>query len=216
MSENQNSAVADVPETLPPLTVVYRGLGPVQACRLSAALYTAGVRSFEVTMTGDRPMEAIERLSRELSDDAVVGAGTVTTADEAAAAAAAGAGFIVSPHFDPQVVARTRAEGLLSVPGALTPTEIMAARSAGADVVKVFPINAVGADYIHQLRGPMPDLTVMASGGVTPALAAEVVATGAACIAVGSHLLGAAVDGSHDPGELRDRTGEFLRAVGAS
>ncbi len=83
-------------------------------------------------------------------------------------------------------------------------------------MVKVFPINAVGADYVRQLRGPMPDLTVMASGGVTPELAAEVVAAGARCVAVGSHLLGAAPDGGHDPGRLRDRVGVFLRAVGVA
>lgn len=200
---------------LSPLTVVYRGLTPEQTCTLSSALYAAGVRSFEVTMTGPQPMETISLLCRELADDAIVGAGTVSTTDEVAAAAAAGARFVVSPHFDADVVTRTRAEGLLSVPGALTPTEVMAARRAGADVVKIFPVNAVGADYIRQLRGPMPDLTVMASGGVTPSLAAELVAAGAACVAVGSHLLGAAADGSHDPGELRDRTAEFLQAAGA-
>ncbi|GAA4617327.1 MULTISPECIES: bifunctional 4-hydroxy-2-oxoglutarate aldolase/2-dehydro-3-deoxy-phosphogluconate aldolase [Saccharopolyspora] len=201
---------------LSPLTVVYRGMAPQQVLRLSEALHQAGVRSFEVTMTGERPMETIELLSRELPGDALIGAGTVSTPEQVSASAAAGARFAVSPHFDAEVVERTREEGLLSVPGAFTPTEIMAARKAGADVVKVFPINAVGADYLRQLRGPMPDLVVMASGGVTPALAAEVVAAGAACVAVGHHLLGAAPDGTFDPAELRVRTGEFLRAVGAA
>jgi 2-dehydro-3-deoxyphosphogluconate aldolase / (4S)-4-hydroxy-2-oxoglutarate aldolase len=203
-------------EVLPPLTVVYRGLTPEQTCRLSLALYETGVRAFEVTMTGEHPMDAIRLLRRELDGDAVVGAGTVASPEQVKAAAAVGGRFIVSPHFDPEVVAATRDAGLLSVPGAFTATEIMAARRAGADVVKIFPINAVGADYVRQLRAPMPDLPVMASGGVTPALAAEVVAAGAVCVAVGSHLLGAAADGSHDPGELRERTGEFLYALGAS
>lgn len=201
---------------LSPLTVVYRGLTPQQALRLSTALHEAGMRSFEVTMTGDRPMETIELLSRELPGDSLIGAGTVSTPEQVTTSAGAGARFVVSPHFDAQVVERTRREGLLSVPGAFTPTEIMAARNAGADVVKVFPINAVGADYLRQLRGPMPDLAVMASGGVTPTLAAEVVAAGAQCVAVGHHLLGAAPDGGFDPGELRDRTAEFLQAAGAA
>ncbi|TDC93512.1 bifunctional 4-hydroxy-2-oxoglutarate aldolase/2-dehydro-3-deoxy-phosphogluconate aldolase [Saccharopolyspora aridisoli] len=201
---------------LSPLTVVYRGLTPQQALRLSTALHEAGMRSFEVTMTGDRPMETIELLCRELPGDALIGAGTVSTPEQVTASAAAGARFVVSPHLDARVVERTRREGLLSVPGALTPTEIMTARNAGADVVKVFPVNAVGADYLRQLRGPMPDLEVMASGGVTPTLAAEVVAAGAKCVAVGHHLLGADPDGGFDPGELRDRTSEFLRAAGAT
>lgn len=202
--------------TLPTITVVFRGMSPATTLALSTALHDGGVRGFEVTMTGDRPMEAIELLSAELPADALVGAGTVTTTDEVTASAAAGARFVVSPHLDTRLVEHARGAGLLSVPGAFTPTEIMTARRAGADVVKIFPVNAVGADYIRQLRGPMPDVPVMASGGVTPALAGELAAVGVERFAVGHHLLGAQPDGTHDPAVVRERAGEFLRACEAA
>lgn len=202
--------------SLPTITVVFRSMSPAATVELSTALYDCGVRGFEVTMTGDRPMETVALLGAELPADALVGAGTVTTAEEVAASAAAGARFVVSPHLDTDVVARTRGEGLVSVPGAFTPTEIMAARRAGADVVKVFPVNAVGADYVRQLRGPMPDLRVMASGGVTPELARELGEAGVRHLAVGHHLLGAQPDGTFDPARVRERTREFLRACGVT
>ncbi|QUH04030.1 bifunctional 4-hydroxy-2-oxoglutarate aldolase/2-dehydro-3-deoxy-phosphogluconate aldolase [Saccharopolyspora erythraea] len=195
------------------LTAIYRGMSPQQCLRLTIALHDLGVRSFEVTMTGGSPIESLRLLRKELGAEAHIGAGTVTTTAEVEAVAAAGAGFVVSPHLDADVVTATKAAGLVSIPGAFTATEIVAARRAGADVVKIFPINAVGADYIRQLRAPLPDLTVMASGGITPQLAHDCVAAGATMIGVGSHLLGAHADGTFDADVLRRRTAEFLDAI---
>jgi Entner-Doudoroff aldolase len=194
------------------LTVVYRGLDPKQTCVLSQALYAAGVRSFEVTTTAERPMEAIRLLIAELGDDAEVGVGTVMEPDQVSAAAEAGARFVVSPHVDPAVVERTVADGLVSIPAAFTPTEIVTARRTGAHVVKIFPINVVGAEFIRQVRGPLPDIAVMASGGVTPQLARECMAAGARMVAAGAHLFGAHPDGTFDPAELQARASEFLHA----
>ena len=189
------------------LTVIYRGLEPDRTVHLTRALFG----SFEVTMTGGRPLES---LRAEFGPEVVVGADTIF---DPAEAADAGAEFVVSPHLDPEIVVRTRAAGLASVPGAFTPTDIVAARRAGADLVKIFPVNVVGADYLLQLAGPLPGLAVTASGGLQPDLVRACRAAGAVVAGIGSHLLGADADGGFDPDDLgRRRTTEFLRAAGRS
>lgn len=172
--------------------VIFRGHSTGECVELAHALYDAGVRLFEVTLNSERPYDAIAALRAELGDQALVGAGTVLTPSEVKAAADAGAQLIVSPNLDEAVVAQTKTLGLGSVPGAFSPTEVVRAAQQGADLVKVFPIGPVGADFIRQLRAPLPDIPFMATGGVDARLAAECVAAGADSVGVGTHLLGAA------------------------
>lgn len=194
------------------VVVIFRGLDP-QRCRDAAlALYEAGLRSFEVTLNSEHACEGIRALRAALPAEAAVGAGTVLTADDVGAAREAGASFVISPDLNEEVVARTLAEGMVSVPGALTATEVLRAQRAGAHIVKVFPLAPVGADYIRQLRGPIADVPLLVSGGVGAGLAAECFAAGADVAGVGLPLFD--VDqNSASAGEITEAGRRFLARI---
>ncbi|MQA11674.1 MAG: hypothetical protein GEU98_24620 [Pseudonocardiaceae bacterium] len=169
---------------------IYRGQSVRRCLELSAVLHQAGIRLFEVTLNGGEPFEAINALHDEYGGEFPIGAGTVLTADDVSRAADAGARFIVSPNVDEAVIGRAKALGLNVIPGAFTPTEVVRAAQLGADLVKVFPIRPVGADYIRQLRGPLPDVPLLATGGVDAELAGACMAAGCTGVGVGVQLLG--------------------------
>lgn len=129
------------------------------------AVIAGGFRIVEVTMTTPDCLEHIQALSER--HGLVVGAGTVLSVDDAKEAMAAGARFLVSPVTDPQVITFCRQHDLVSVPGTLTPTEMMTAHRAGADIVKLFPGPANGADFVKAVRGPLPFLRIFPTSGVT-------------------------------------------------
>lgn len=170
--------------------IIFRGQGPQQCADIAETLYEAGVRLFEVTLNSADPYAAITAVRDRVGEDAMVGAGTVLTTDEVDRAAGAGAQFMVSPDVDADVIERTKSLDLGSVPGALSPTEVLRAVRAGADIVKIFPIRSVGADHVRQLRGPIPDVPYMGTGGVDTALARECIEAGCTGVGVGVHLLG--------------------------
>jgi 2-dehydro-3-deoxyphosphogluconate aldolase/(4S)-4-hydroxy-2-oxoglutarate aldolase len=126
----------------------------------------------------------------------LLGSGTVTTAKEAEDTINAGAEFVVSPSLHPEVIAATKAAGRLSIPGALTPTEVITAHRAGADYVKIFPCSAMGgASYLRSLLAPFPHLKLIPTGGVTLKTAEEFIRAGARALGVGSDLVNlAAID----------------------
>ncbi|MEW2357165.1 bifunctional 4-hydroxy-2-oxoglutarate aldolase/2-dehydro-3-deoxy-phosphogluconate aldolase [Spirillospora sp. NPDC029432] len=192
--------------------VIYRGQTVRECLRATAELYRAGIRLFEVTLNGDDPFTAIEALAKEYGGEIPIGAGTVLTPEDVSRAADAGARFMVSPHVDAAVVAATKEAGLVSIPGAFTPTEIVQAVRLGADVVKVFPIGPVGADHIRQLRGPLPDVPMLATGGVDAELAGACVRAGCDGVGVGVQLFGErALAG--DPAALAEGARRFLDAT---
>lgn len=198
------------------IVVVLRGLEPAACVRASRALAAGGIGLFEVTMNSPRPLEGIRALIEAFGDRAGIGAGTVTSVEQVESAADAGARYVVSPDTNPAVIRRTRELGLVSIPGALTPTEVLRARDAGAHMVKVFPIRSVGADYLRQLRGPIDDVRFVATGGVTLEMIPELMAAGASAVAMGLHLLR---DGSADPDDvevLKARAPLFRQAAGAT
>ncbi|MFO7546419.1 MAG: bifunctional 4-hydroxy-2-oxoglutarate aldolase/2-dehydro-3-deoxy-phosphogluconate aldolase [Trueperaceae bacterium] len=197
------------------IVIVLRGLAPDACLRASRALLAGGISLFEVTMNSPRPTDAIRALVAELGERAWIGAGTVTSVDHVEAAAAAGARYVVSPDTNPAVIHRTRELGLVSVPGALTPTEVLAARDAGAHFVKVFPIRSVGADHLRQLRGPIDDVRFIATGGVTLEMIPELMEAGASAVAMGLHLLGADPFTTGEFAELTERAQLYREAVGA-
>ncbi|TQL66399.1 2-dehydro-3-deoxyphosphogluconate aldolase/(4S)-4-hydroxy-2-oxoglutarate aldolase [Nocardioides albertanoniae] len=190
--------------------IIFRGQEPQQCADIAETLYEAGMRLFEVTLNSADPYAGITAVRDRVGQDAMVGAGTVLTTDEVDRAAAAGAQFMVSPDVDVDVIEHTKALGLSSVPGALTPTEVRRAVRAGADVVKIFPIRSVGADHVRQLRGPLPDVSYMGTGGVDIALARDCIEAGCTGIGVGVHLLG---DPS-DPDTLVAGARRLAEAVG--
>lgn len=192
--------------------VIYRGQTLKQCLELSAALHSAGIRLFEVTLNGVEPFTAIKALHDEYGGDLPIGAGTVLTADDVSRAADAGARIIVSPNLDEAVVTRTKDLGLISIPGAFTPTEIVRAMQSGADMVKVFPVRPVGADYIRQLQGPLPDVPMFATGGVDAELAGACMRAGCAGVGVGIQLFGERALGG-DPAALAAEARRFLDAT---
>ena len=180
---------------------------------LARALLAGGVVSVEVTMTTPGALAGIERLARELGDSAVLGVGTVLDAATCRNAIEAGAHFIVSPHFDPETVATARRYARISIPGGYTPTEILSAWTAGADLVKVFPSASVGPRFFRDLLAPLPQLRLIPTGGVELANVAEWVRSGAACVGAGSTLMPKEAIGRGDWGAITSSARAFVEAV---
>ena len=153
------------------------------------ALAEGGVRALEVTMSVPRAIELIAELAPTLPGNLIFGAGTVLDAETARRAAGAGAQFIVSPIFRPDVIAACHQEGVPVMPGCFTATEIYAAWEAGADIVKVFPATSVGPAYLKDIRGPLPQVKLMPTGGVSIDNVGEWLRAGAVAVGVGSALL---------------------------
>ena len=156
---------------------------------LADALHAGGLTALEVTLNSPTAFEVIERLLKHVGDRMAVGAGTVLRVSEVERVAAIGGQFIVSPNRDARVIERTKQLGLLSFPGCFTPSEIVEALDAGADAVKLFPATMLGVGYVRALRGPLPDVRYVPTGGVTPELAREYLQAGAWAVGVGSELI---------------------------
>jgi 2-dehydro-3-deoxyphosphogluconate aldolase/(4S)-4-hydroxy-2-oxoglutarate aldolase len=155
------------------------------------ALAEGGVRALEVTMTVPRAIDLIGALAPTLPGDFLLGAGTVLDPDTARRAVGAGAQFIVSPVFRPEVIAAGHQHNVPVMPGCFTATEILSAWDAGADVVKVFPATSVGPGYLKDIRGPLPQVKLMPTGGVSIDNVGDWLRAGAVAVGVGSALLDA-------------------------
>jgi len=156
---------------------------------VTAAISRGGVKAIEITMTVPGALEVIRTMAGEKAAGTIVGAGTILDAETALAAIRAGADFIVSPVLNPDIVRACRDAGVFVAPGAFTPTEIVEAWNLGADVVKVFPATSLGPTFFKDLRGPLPSIRLMPTGGVSLDNAAEFIRQGACCVAVGTALL---------------------------
>ena len=177
---------------LPPRAVVaiFRAPTAEHFVPTSEALWDAGVRCFEYTLTTDGALDALVEL-RKLLPEALVGVGTVRTVDHIRAATEAGAQFAVSQIFLPELAAAAREQQIAFVPGALTPTEVVTAWNAGVPAVKVSPIGPLGGvTYLNELRGPLPDVAMMPTGGVTLDAAVRYLDAGAVAVGVSGALLG--------------------------
>ena len=155
------------------------------------AIAAGGVRALEVTMTVPGAIDLIRALAPTLPPGFLLGAGTVLDPRTAAAVIDAGAQFVVSPVFRPPVIEACHARDVAAMPGCFTPTEILAAWDAGADVVKVFPATALGPAFFKDIRGPLPQVKLMPTGGVTIENAGEWIRAGAVAVGVGTALLDA-------------------------
>lgn len=159
------------------------------------ALMAGGVRALEITMTVPRAVELIAQLAPSLPPEFILGAGTVLNAATARDVIAAGARFVVSPVFKREVIDVCREHDVVSAPGCFSPTEILAAWEAGADVVKVFPATALGPGYFKDVLAPLPQVKLMPTGGVTKDNAGDWIKAGAVALGVGTAMLDAkAVD----------------------
>jgi 2-dehydro-3-deoxyphosphogluconate aldolase / (4S)-4-hydroxy-2-oxoglutarate aldolase len=193
---------------------VVRTPTPELAARAAAAVMEGGISIFEITMTVPNAVEVIRALVERFGDRALVGAGTVLDAAGANACIDAGAAFIVSPGFDAATVAAVRARDTAVMPGALTPTEVITAWKAGADVVKIFPASAAGgAPYLRALRGPLPQVKLMPTGGVNVNTAAAYIEAGAVALGVGSELVDPAALARGEDALLTERARALVDAV---
>lgn len=184
---------------------------------VARALAAGGVTCLEVTLTTPGAFDALARIRDDLGPEAAVGAGTVLTSGQARDALAAGAGFLVSPVVDAELIRGVAKSGIPCYPGAWTPTEVYAAWQAGAAAVKLFPACTGGPAHLRQLRAPLPEIPLMAVGGVDIARARDYIAAGACAVGIGSPLLRGA---DRDPGgealaALADRARALLEGVGA-
>lgn len=184
------------------------------ATRAVQAISAGGIPVAEITMTVPNAVEVIRDVARQYGREVLIGAGTVTTLQQAEACMAAGAEFIVSPGLSVPVLAAVQAAGKLAIPGALTPTELMTARANGARLVKIFPCGSVGgAKYLKSLRGPFPDAALIPTGGVNAANAAELIAAGAFALGVGAELVDAAALRDGNLAKITQAARELVQAV---
>ena len=160
-----------------------------EALFAAEAVCSSGIPIVEVTMTIPGALGIIQQLTRHRTD-IIVGAGTISDVETAAQCLDAGAGFLTSPGLDLEIVEFALKRGIVVLPGALTPSEVMAAWKAGADFVKVFPCSQVGGpDYIRTLKAPFPQVPLIAAGGVNQKNAADYILAGATALGIGQHLI---------------------------
>ena len=188
-----------------------RNVPPGKAASIGGAFAAGGVRVMELTLNEpeDEALRSITALAAVADDlGALVGAGTVLSIGSAKRAVDAGARFIVSPHTDTELIAWCALSGVPCYPGALSPTEIHAAWSAGASAVKLFPAAAVGTGYLKQIGGPFPDIPFVPTGGVSAETAGDWFAAGAVAVGMGGWLIG---DG--EPAGITERSKRVAAAV---
>jgi 2-dehydro-3-deoxyphosphogluconate aldolase/(4S)-4-hydroxy-2-oxoglutarate aldolase len=172
------------------LIPVLRARSAKEALGVVEAMVAGGVTVVEVTMTVPGAIDVLRELKRSYGNKLLLGSGTVTDRKECAATIEAGAEFVVSPSLHMDVIAETKAADKVSLPGALTPTEVITAWRAGADFVKVFPCSAMGgASYLKSLKAPFPFLRLVPTGGVTLQTAASFLEAGASALGIGADLV---------------------------
>ncbi len=156
---------------------------------LAEALVKGGVTTLEITVDSDRSYQLIGEVKKHLGTTALVGAGTVLDAETAHTAIQAGADFIFSPTFNTDLIEMTKRYGVISIPGVLTPSEMVEAYQAGADLVKIFPASAFGPSYIKDLQGPLGHIPMIPTGGVNVENIGTYIANGAVAAGVGGSLV---------------------------
>jgi 2-dehydro-3-deoxyphosphogluconate aldolase/(4S)-4-hydroxy-2-oxoglutarate aldolase len=193
---------------------VVRATTADEAMRAIDAIREGGIAVLEITMTVPGAVDVIEQVTARFGNDALVGAGTVLDAETAKACIAAGAQFIVSPALNMETIAYCRAQDVAVMPGALTPTEVVQAWNAGADLVKVFPAGAVGgASYLKALKAPLPQIELVPTGGVSLKTAADFIKAGAAALGVGADLVDIKAIREGQAGMITDRAKQFVQIV---
>ena len=187
-----------------------------ELARVADAIRAGGVDIIEFTLTTPGALRIIEDSAARFGDDVLLGAGTVLDSETARAAILAGAQFIVSPTTDFATIELCHRYGKAVVPGAFTPTEILAAWQAGADFVKVFPAGVVGPGYLKDVRGPLPQVKLIPTGGVGKVNAGDFIKAGAAALAVGGDLVSNKLVDSGDFAQLTANARELVAAVRAA
>ena len=196
---------------------VVRAATVEDATRAVEAICAGGIPILEITMTVPNAISVIRHVVREHGSAALIGAGTVTTGEQAEQCIRAGAEFLVSPGMSTHVLAVAQACAKLAIPGALTPTELMHAQDNGAKLIKIFPCgNVGGAKYLQSLRGPFPHVALIPTGGVSASNAADYIAAGAFALGVGGDLINAAALREWNLAKITQAARELVEAVRAA
>jgi 2-dehydro-3-deoxyphosphogluconate aldolase/(4S)-4-hydroxy-2-oxoglutarate aldolase len=196
---------------------VVRAATVEDATRAVEAICAGGIPILEITMTVPNALSVIRHVVREHGSAALIGAGTVITGEQADQCIRAGAEFLVSPGLSTHVLAVAQACAKLAIPGALTPTELMHAQDHGAKLIKIFPCgNVGGAKYLRSLRAPFPHASLIPTGGVNAANAADYVAAGAFALGVGGDLVNAATLRAGNLAKITQAARELVQAVHAA
>lgn len=179
------------------MVAIVRAGNPEAALQMAEACIAGGITALEVAFTTPDTVGVIKTLKERHGDKVMLGAGTVLDPETARAAILAGATFIISPSVNVETIKLTQRYQMLSMPGAMTPTEIGLALEAGADIVKVFPAEVFGPSYIKALKAPLPQAPLMPTGGVTVENLADWFAAGATAVGIGSSLTAPAANGDY-------------------
>ena len=193
---------------------VVRASSVEEATHAVEAICAGGIPVVEITMTVPNAISVIREVAQEYGSKVLIGAGTVTTAEQAQSCLRAGAEFLVSPGLAASVLAVAKASGKLAIPGALTPTELMNAQEHGAQLVKIFPCGNVGGPkYLRSLKAPFPNASLIPTGGVNAANAADFIAAGAFALGVGADLVDAAALRDGNLEKIISAAKELVQAV---
>ena len=211
MTHTRESTVAEIERG--GVVAIIRMKEPAKLTGVVDALLSGGVRVLEVTMTVPGAVELIRGLASTLPPELILGAGTVVDTETAERVIDAGARFLVSPVLRLPLIETARRRGVPIMPGCFSPTEILAAWEAGADIVKVFPATALGPGFLRDVHGPLPQIKLMPTGGVSVENAGDWIRAGAAAVGVGSALLDAAAIASGDFSKITENARRIIEHV---
>ncbi|MCL4394075.1 MAG: bifunctional 4-hydroxy-2-oxoglutarate aldolase/2-dehydro-3-deoxy-phosphogluconate aldolase [Chloroflexi bacterium] len=195
------------------IVAIVRIKEPSELVRVAQAIQAGGVRVIEFTMTTPNALDAIRELAAQWGERILLGAGTVLDPETGRAAFLAGAQFLVAPNFNPELIHMARRYGKIVVPGAFTPTEILAAWECGADIVKVFPATAVGPQYIKDVLAPLPQIRLLPTGGVSLENIEQFILAGACAVAVGGNLVDSKMVREKNWDALTENARRYAQAV---
>lgn len=196
------------------VVAIVRGANPKSLLRIAQALHAGGVRTMEITLNSPGALASIEEIAGAMQGQLLVGAGTVLDPETARAALLAGAQYIISPTLNVDTIRMTKRYGAVSIPGAFTATEILAAYEAGGDIIKVFPAGGVGASYFKDIAGPLPFIPLMPTGGVSLDNIKDFQKAGAVAFGLGSSLVDTKQEVTDDYlAQLTSKARQFVQAV---
>lgn len=195
------------------ILAVIRGPSPELTMQMVDALLAGGIKGIEITYSTPNAEAVVAKLKQKYGNELLLGMGTLTKPEQVTSARAAGAAFLVSPICNPELVTAMASSGLVSMAGALTPTEVFQAYSLGSDVVKVFPGSLTGPGYIKALKGPFPYIPMMPTGGVSESNVKDWFAAGVVAVGAGSELCPPALAKEGRFEEISQRATNFVRVV---
>ena len=195
------------------IVAVVRSPDSEQLVEVVRALADGGVTVVEITMTVPDALSVLRQVRQTLGERVLLGAGTILDAETARAALLAGAEYLVAPTLNLEVIRLCQRYSKLAMPGAFTPTEILTAWEAGADIVKVFPAEVVGPAFFKAMRGPLPQIRLMPTGGVDLNTAADFLKAGACCLGLGSQLVEPRAVAERDFNRIRDLARQYVAIV---